>query len=356
MTRPASEIIEEYLSRLQTALEAATATDADDVVAEIRSLLVEAAGDDPEAAVAEIERLGTPEDLARGILVERGLDDSAGMSTGVWWRLGIAAPIDIAIGLAVPLGAALPLLIVAGTGEPRGVSITVAALLGLATLAWPFFIWRPWRRGGRSLSPGMTLTGVAVVRAPGFWRVVRIGEMGALGLAPRRHVGRAVAIALVAAVLLAGSLLVGLDAAGTWVVSSAMTAGVIGGGPVGSALSAREARTMVTRLYGALGGAAGEESAAASAASAEAATQLKALASHVATLRISSASVNSVTRIAPGVYRLQVDESSEREPHSDPAGVSTITVARRSWMNADGSVRTDWVIVAIEPGVGVGGK
>ena len=357
MTHSASEIVESYLSRLRSELDAAGAPDTDDLVAEIRSLLAEAAADDPEAAVVEIARLGEPAQLARNILAERGLDVSAGMSTGVWWRLGLAAPIDIVIGLALPLAAAFPLVLVAATGQPRTASIVVATLLAVATLAWPLFIWRPWRQGGRALSPGMTLTGVAVVRAPGSWRIVRIGEMEALGLAPRRRTGGAAVVALVAAVLLVGTMLLGYDAAGTWLVSSAMSADVVAGAPGASTLSVREARATVVRLYGTLSGALqGDDQVAAFGVASEAATKLKALATHVDKLGIQSAGVNSMTQVAPGVYRLAVVESRAWEPRSEQVGFSTITVGRRYWVSADGGSGADWVVLGIKRGAASGAK
>jgi hypothetical protein len=52
----------------------------------------------------------------------------------------------------------------------------------------------------------MTLAGLAVVRAPGFWRPVHISELDAMGLAPRRHLLVAVAITVVAAVLIVATL------------------------------------------------------------------------------------------------------------------------------------------------------
>ena len=154
MIRSASEIIEEYLSRLRSELDSAGAQDTDDLVAEIRSFLTRPQGTIPRSPWPRSNGSGEPAELARGVLVERGLDASRGMSTGIWWRLGIAAPIDIVIGLALPLAAILPLSAVAWFGEPRAASVLTAIALGVASLAWPFFIWRPWRRGGRYAESG----------------------------------------------------------------------------------------------------------------------------------------------------------------------------------------------------------
>lgn len=212
MSRGAEGVLKEYLSQLRGELVAAGAPDADDLVAEIRSLVSEAAGDDPDAVALEIDRLGGAPELARGILAERGIDVSQGVPAGVWWRLGLAAPLDIAIGLSLPLAAALPIYAVAVAGEPRFLSVAMAAGLALAALAWPFFLWRPWRRGGRVLTPGMALTGLAVVRTPGFWRLARLSDLEAMGLAPRRRIALSTAITVLAAVLLVAAIAIGFDA------------------------------------------------------------------------------------------------------------------------------------------------
>ena len=224
MTRSVSEIVEEYLSQLRGELVALDAEDIDELVLEIRSLLTEAAADDPWKAESEVDRLGEPAELAIGILAERGLEPTAGMPTGIWWRLGIAAPVDLALGAALPLVAVFPLYSVARFGLPRVASIAIAIALTAAVLAWPFLLWRPWRTGGRSRTPGMTFTGLAVVRAPGSWRLVRTDELEALGLVPRRGVLRTILVALVGVVLLAGASRVGLDVGGSWLASVAISA------------------------------------------------------------------------------------------------------------------------------------
>jgi hypothetical protein len=208
MSDSASSAIETYAARLRAELVTAGAGDADDLVSEIRSMLTEAAGDDATSAAREIERLGEPAELARTILAERGPAGSSGMPAAVWWRLGAGAAIDLVVGVAVPVVAAVPLVLFGLAAQPRVLGVIVVVLLGLATLAWPFFIWRPWRRGGRSLSPGMALTGLAVVRGPGDWRLVRIGALPAMGLAPRRHVVAAALITLAAVLLIAAVLAV----------------------------------------------------------------------------------------------------------------------------------------------------
>jgi hypothetical protein len=328
MTRSASRIVEDYLSALRGELAGAGARDTDDLVAEIRSLLTEAAGDDPEAAATEVGRLGEPAELARGILAERGLDASTGMSTGVWWRLGLAAPLDLAIGLALPLAAALPLYFVASFGQPRAASVAIAAVLAAGTLAWPFFVWRPWRRGGRSLSPGMTFTGIAVVRAPGFWRLVRIGELSEMGLAPRRRVIVAVLVALVALALIAGAVLVGVDAGGSWQLQS-----------------------VAQQVYiGLINGPNPNMSTATAFVSADAIPALQPLWERISKLGIRTVQVGTPQQIAPGVYRFEVKEfRAGGSGSSAPVGSSTFTVGQRQWLRADG-VGGDWAVVDIQPG------
>jgi hypothetical protein len=353
MTRSASQIIDGYVSALRAELEDAGAPDTDDVVAEIRSLLTEAAGDDPEAAAAETARMGEPAELARGILVERGIDASSGMSPRVWWRLGIAAAVDLAIGLAVPLGAAAPLAFVVLASEFHLVTIAVAALLGLATLAWPYYVWRPWRRGGRSLSPGMTLAGVAVVRAPGFWRVVRIGEVDGLAPAPRR-VAIALGATLLAALLLAGSLLVGLDAIGTWAVSSALHAGAVERSQGRIILSPRIAGQEVALFYEGVAtvpAGPGLRFLAAPSATAD----VYALKKRVDKLGIRNVNVKSVSEVAPGIFRVGVVETRAAGKGIPSLGSSTITLGRRYWADVSGSA-SDWVVVDIGVGEASGAK
>jgi hypothetical protein len=350
MTHSASDVVENYLSRLRSELALAGAQDTDELVAEIRSLLTEAVGDDPSRAAAEIGRMGEPDELARGILAERGLDASAGMSSGVWWRLGIAAPVDIAIGLALPLAAALPLYVGARFGQPRAASIAITIVLATLALAWPLIIWRPWRRGGRTLSPGMTLTGLAVVRAPGFWRLVRIAELEAMGLAPRRRVGLAVVVALVAIALLAGTSLVGLDLGGSWLASAAIAAEFSGQNVGGGTPLETQLQSVVDQVYIGLDGAPGAEgSTAMRYVTPEASSELESLWRRVADKGIHSVKVGTPEQIAPGVYRFVVTEFARGATHPEPVGSSTFTLGQRQWLLGDG-VGSDWAVVEIKVG------
>lgn len=356
MTRSASEIIENYLSRLRSELTAAGAEDTDDVIAEVRSLLTEAAADDAEATGAEIARLGEPAELARGILAERGLDPSAGMASGVWWRLGIAAPVDIAIGMAVPLAAAIPLYLVGWFGQPRAMSVATAVVLGALALAWPFFVWRPWRRGGRSLSPGMTLTGLAVVRAPGFWRLVRIDELRAMGLAPRRRVAAAVIVALVAVALIAGASLVGLDFGGSWLANAAISAEFSGKTVGGGAPVDTQLQSVVEQVYVGLIGASGPDmSSSVSHVAPEAYSSLQPLWARIAEKGICTVRIEAPEQIRPGVYRVGVAELAQGSNGKARVGSSAFTLGQRQWLRADG-VGGDWVVVGIDVGARAGSK
>jgi hypothetical protein len=183
MTRTSADLIESYIARLKAEIDFLGATEAQELAAEVRSLLVEASGEDADRAATEIAKFGEPAELAAGILAERGLSSEGGMTPADWWRMGIAAPVDIAIGLAVPLAALVPTYGVWQAAGTVAWPFTIAVTLFFAgTLAWPFYAWRPWWAGGRRLSAGMSLTGITVVRAPGFRKVVRTADLAGLGL------------------------------------------------------------------------------------------------------------------------------------------------------------------------------
>lgn len=350
--RTSAEITEAYVSSLRTELDRVGAVDAGDLVAEIRSLLTDAAGDDPARAEAEIARLGEPGELARGILTERGLDASNGVSPGVWWRLGIAAPIDIAVGLSLPLVVVLPAYVVALSGQPRAASIVIGFAMGVAALLWPLWVWRPWRSGGRTLSPGMTLMGLAVVRAPGSWRLVRTSELASLGLAPRRRLGLAIVIAVATVVLLAGVALVGLDFGGSWLASAAIEAEYSGATVGGGLPVADQLGSVIDEVYLGLRYSDGPvEASPAALVTPEAISELSPLRDRIAARRITSAQLGSPVQLSPGVYRVEVKELAG----SAPVGSSTFTFGQRKWLR-EGGVGSDWVIVGIAVGKALTGK
>lgn len=216
--RTAASLVETYLAQLRIELTFLGASEQDELVAEIRSLLVEAAGDDPEQAAVQIERFGSPAELATGILAEKGLAGGGAMTPAEWWRLGIAAPVDIAIGLSAPVAAFFPAYLTLTavienhltTAWPYAIAV-LAFFVG--SLAWPWYVWRPWRTGGPRVTAGMALTGIAVVRAPGFRRIVRWADLAALGLpAPKRGRISAVAMVLFAVMLVSWAAQMGFQA------------------------------------------------------------------------------------------------------------------------------------------------
>lgn len=205
MTRTAADLIATYIARLKAELSFLGTAEANDLADEIRSLLTEAAHDDADRAAAEIAKFGEPAQLAAGILAERGVSASEGMSTAQWWRMGVAVPLDIFVGLAVPAAVAVPCYAIAANGEPRAWSIALGAAVFACAVAWAWYVWKPWRVGGPRRTAGMALTGLAVVRAPGFRRVVRAKDLEALGLRTSRASATgllAVAVALVMVSLL----------------------------------------------------------------------------------------------------------------------------------------------------------
>jgi hypothetical protein len=331
--------IETYLARLRAELVAAGAGDADDLVAEIRGLLEDAVATDPEAATAELARLGDPSDLARGILAERGLDAAPGISPGVWWRLGIAAPIDIVIGLALPLAAALPLYVLARFGSPRFASITLALAFGAVALAWPFLLWRPWRSGGRTLTPGMALTGLAVVRAPGSWRLVTLAELAATGLAPRRRLASSVAVALVAVVLLAATATFRLESGESWLTSFLAIRGATSAVPP-YAPTPRELTGRIGVLYGP------DAVAAEALAVPDAIPALRALRKRAGGRQLGELRIGEMQRVADGVFRVEVVEL----PAADrPSATRTmLTFGQRRWLVGEKAAGGDWALVRIE--------
>ncbi|MBN2406009.1 MAG: hypothetical protein JXE06_10570 [Coriobacteriia bacterium] len=349
MTRSVSKIAEEYLSRLRAELVAAGAEDTEETIAEIHSLLMEAGEEGPEAMAAAVIRLGDPAELARGILAERGLDPAAGMSTGLWWRLGIAAPIDIALGVALPLAAAIPLYVVALSGQPRVLSIAISLVLAAAVLMWPAYIWRPWMEGGRVLSPGMTLAGLAVVRAPGFWRVLRIEDLSAMGLVPRRRVISSLIVVLVGAALLVGVTVMGLDVGGSWLSSAAISTEFSGDAVGGGLPLETQLQFIVEQVYfGSPAAPEAEGNTALLYLSPEGSLELGALLSKVAEQGIVRVRVGDLEQITPGVYRFTVSEYSEENTGSPDTGTSTFTVGRRQWLLPEGT-GSDWVVVDIQP-------
>lgn len=300
MTSPsAADLIESYIARLRTELTSVGAAEADDLAAEVRSMLADAAGDDPDRATAEIAALGEPAELAAGILAERGLSPEGAMSSAEWWRMGIAVPIDITIGVSVPVAAFLPfyLAFAAPVRPDAAVLIALSALL-LGALVWPWYVWRPWRTGGSSATAGMAIMGISVVRAPGFWRVVRTEDLAALGLTPARRSRLTAAIPILFAIALVAW---SLQASGQYLSGS----GVRGATEplVGSEAEQRKAVDEVVRkLYEAIGD--GDPVAAASLATADAG--LLAIQDRDAIDPQASFDIVDARLVSPGIWSVQV--------------------------------------------------
>ncbi|MDO8914983.1 MAG: hypothetical protein Q7W16_02725 [Coriobacteriia bacterium] len=204
--RTAAGLIDRYIARLKVELDFLGTAEADDLASEIRSLLNEAADGDADAAAAAIAKFGEPAQLAAGILAERGVPASEGMSTAEWWRMGVAVPLDILVGLAVPAAVAVPAYSIAVNGEPRAWSAALGIGVFACAIAWAWYVWKPWRTGGPRRTAGMTLTGLAVVRAPGFRRVVRSKDLEALGLRTSRTSAAFGVLAVAVAMIMVSAL------------------------------------------------------------------------------------------------------------------------------------------------------
>ncbi len=185
----AALLITAYANGLRRELELLGATETTDLVSEVVSMLRDASHGDPEVAAAEIESLGSPEELARTILEQRGLP--SGTPAASWWRLGVAAPVDILVGLAAPVAAACFALASTVVGAPMtendAVWRLVASVFSMAAVAFTgaaaWWYWKPWREGGTRLTVGMTLAGISVVRVGGTRSVVLTSDLAKAKLA-----------------------------------------------------------------------------------------------------------------------------------------------------------------------------
>jgi hypothetical protein len=190
--------IERYVDGLRAELSVLEPAESAELTREISTMLIDAARRDPERAFAEMERLGEPWHLAASLLAERGISADGGIPTASWWRMGIAATVDILIALAFPAAVMISVYksawqSIAGpyAGEVGSYQtvmsfVLVAALLGLSlTLSWR--MWAPWRTGGPTATPGMALARISVVRLGGTRTVVQDSDLAAAGLAtPKR--------------------------------------------------------------------------------------------------------------------------------------------------------------------------
>lgn len=215
-TAAAALAIERYIAGLREELAILGPRESRELTREISDMLTDAARQDAEHAFSEMERLGAPSGLAATLLAERGIGVAGGIPAAAWWRLGIAATVDILIGFAAP-AAVLVYLVVplwqtvaanlpdVSIPQRLGEMAVVLALLALSgVLSWR--AWEPWRVGGRASTAGMSIAGVAVVRLGGARAVVRRSDLSAAGLdAPAP--GGLVMGATIASVVLAALIL-----------------------------------------------------------------------------------------------------------------------------------------------------
>lgn len=179
-TVEAALAIKRYVEGLRAELALLGAAESEDLATEVRDMLQDAAWTDPARAFEEIARLGDPAALAGSLLTERGLSPRHAMPMAAWWRMGVAAAIDVGLGLSAP---AILLLATLGIG-PASTWETlplVVAAIAAATLAW--LAWSPWRNGGPSASLGMAITRVAVVSMGDTRTIVPMGDLAAVGIA-----------------------------------------------------------------------------------------------------------------------------------------------------------------------------
>jgi hypothetical protein len=218
----AALLITAYAEGLRRELALLGASEITDSVSEIVAMLRDASEGDADIAAAEIENLGPPEVLARTILEQHGLHTGPGTPAPSWWRLGVAAPIDILVGLALPIAAACFTLAftVVGTPDTEGEAVfrliaAACSMAGIAltgAMAWNYL--KPWREGGTRSTVGMTLTGISVVRVGASRTVALTSDLKSAGLA---HGGRGRTGSVVTLVLALSILAF----AGSYVVSSA---------------------------------------------------------------------------------------------------------------------------------------
>ena len=309
----AALLITAYAEGLRRELALLGASEITDSVSEIVAMLRDASEGDPEAAAAEIDRLGAPEELARTILEQHGLEPGTGTPAPSWWRVGVAAPIDILVGLALPLAAAAFALAFTVVGAPategEAVFRLIAAacsLVGLAltgAMAWNY--WKPWREGGTPSTVGMTLAGISVVRLGGTRSIALTADLKSAGLA---HGGRSRAGSIVTLVLALGILV--------WAASFVLTTADTGMPNVerlaGNAESQRAQVTdTLTSFYESLIGPVEGDPGAPARYLNPNGLGVEPLASaleRMATPRLTSYSIGSMTSPEPGVWVVTVDE------------------------------------------------
>jgi hypothetical protein len=186
-TAEAALAIQRYIAGLEEELAILSPHDVKELSNDIRDMLTDAAREDPENAFAEMKRLGEPSQLAGVLLEERGLTPEAGITAAAWWRLGVAATIDIVVGLAAPILIVVTFWNVTANAlaaKSPAVGILVVGVAGAlaisALLTWKY--WAPWRDGGRTSTPGMALAQIAVIRLGDSRTVAGLDDLKRVGL------------------------------------------------------------------------------------------------------------------------------------------------------------------------------
>jgi hypothetical protein len=356
-TAAAALAIERYIAGLRTELALLGSWASSELLHEVRDMLLDAAREDPERAFAEMERLGEPSALAADLLTERGIAPAGGIPSASWWRLGIAATIDIVLGLAAPVavvaafyGAASTVLFgpYASTMPIRsriGVPVLLAALFALAVwLAWRW--WAPWRNGGRSSSPGMTLARIAVARLGGSRAVVLRSDLVAAGLETlkltRASVGTAIASVVLAVLMLLAVSTVSIGSA------SPPDASIVER-LAGSASAQQEQVTSAVReLYAAAAAQSPQAAQWPAMAEGRSATDLqKALSARFAGApsAANGYEVISVKNASLGIWHVALYETS---PHGDRRRVTLTYSLRVDWL-PDGNPQSTFVLTGYAP-------
>lgn len=329
----ADTVLDHYVDALRGELRSLGVADAEEVLAEVRSLLAEAAGGDADAAAREVARSGDPAAFAAEVLASRGLDAATGLDSGEWWRLGIAATIDIVIGLSVPAAAIILAATLATASQSAG-GKAAAIAAAVASLSWPWFAWSGWRTGG-SPSTGLGIAGLTVVRAAGARKVVRATELERFGIAPHRPRRLAAALSLAVAacaIALAGAVL-------SSQAREAVVVSVLEWSAGPEAAQKAAARTAADALYGAVL----RHDATGGLVTGDAASDVLVLESRADARALARAEVREPVRLSAGVWRVRADETGV----DGSTRQVDLTVAHRITPQADGAIEGDWVVTAI---------
>jgi len=343
----AALLITAYADGLRRELTLLGASEVTDLVSEVVGMLRDASEGDPEVAASEIDRLGPPAELARTILEQHGLHTGQGTPAPSWWRLGVAAPIDILVGLALPIAAACFALAFTVVGSPaaEGEAVFrlvagVCSIVGVAltgAMAWGY--WRPWREGGTRTTVGMTLAGISVVRVGGTSTVVLTSDLRSAGLA---HSARSRAGSLVTLLLALGLL----AWAGSFMIATADTGLPNVTRLAGNAESQQaQIRDTLSSFYGSLADTTTNDPGAPAKYVNPDGLGVEPLASAVErmrTPRMRSYSIESMSSPEPGVWVVTVDEQRDK-----PRTMLVTMGLRMDW--GVGYVGTTWTVIGYQP-------